>query len=67
MSVFYFPKNPGSIKYQLTSPASIPITNTNSTVIFSLVVVGLPAREGDISRKIPPTVMTGPNVASFIE
>jgi len=63
----YLPKNPGSIKYQLINPASIPIAVTTSTIIFSLVVVGLPAIEGTIKRKKPPTPMTGENAASFIE
>jgi len=40
------PKNPGSIRYQFSRPASSPITNTIRTVTFSAVVVGLPAREG---------------------
>jgi len=67
LASLYLPKNPGSIKYQLTNPASSPMTNTIRAVIFSLVVVGLPAREGDIRRKIPPMVTTGPKVASFME
>ena len=38
----YLPKKPGSISYQLTRPTSIPNPSTSSTLIFSIVVFGLP-------------------------
>src|SRR5258707_11699741 len=57
----YRPKNPGSIKYQLTKPANNPIPVTTRTIIFSLVVVGFPAIEGNIKRNKPPTPTTGLN------
>jgi len=67
LQFLYRPKNPGSIKYQLTKPANNPIPVTTSTIIFSLAVVGLPAIEGNIKRNKPPTPTTGLNAASFIE
>src|SRR6266545_7392720 len=65
--VLHLPKKPGSIKYQLTNPAAIPITNTSSMIIFSLVVVGFPAIEGNIRRKSPPITQSGAKAASFTE
>jgi hypothetical protein len=46
----YLPKKPGSMRYQLTRPAAMPMASTSSTLIFSMVVLGLPAREGNSKR-----------------
>src|SRR5436189_2375394 len=64
---FYLPKNPGSIRYQFTRPASKPMPSTPKVMNLSPVVFGFPTLLGNSSRNTPPTTQTGPNVESFME